>query len=188
MEVRFFSTPDHFRKWLQKNHNKANELWVGYYKKSSGKPSITWPESVDQALCFGWIDGIRKSIDAESYKIRFTPRKPSSHWSKINVNKVSELKKQGLMMPAGLKAFKKMRKDNSKEASYEQKVVEIPVAYFRQFRKNKKAWKYYQQQTPSYRKITTWWIISAKKEETRIKRLNKLIKDSEINQKISPLL
>ena len=183
----FFSSPDKFRKWLHENHLKKEELWVGYYKKATGKPSITWPESVDQALCYGWIDGIRKSINEESYMIRFTPRKPKSHWSKVNINKVKELKKKGLMMPSGIAAFRKLSEDNSEKASYEQKRIKMPGKYLEIIKKNKKAWAYFQKETPSYRKQVTWWIISAKQEATRTKRLGILIKDSEDGQRIGPM-
>lgn len=187
MKPKFFSKPELFRKWLEKNHNNKEELWVGYYKKATGKPSIDWSESVDQALCYGWIDGLRRSIDEECYMIRFTPRKANSHWSRVNINKVKELKKLGLMKDPGLEAFKKMKKDNSEQASFEQKKVTMPKKYLELFKKNKKAWAYYQKETPSYRKQTTWWIISAKQEATRQKRLQTLISDSENHQWIKAL-
>jgi len=187
LKPKFFATPDKFRTWLDKNHHKQAELWVGYHKKATGKPSITWPESVDQALCYGWIDGLRKSLDDSSYMIRFTPRKPDSHWSKVNVNKVKELQKRGLMLPAGLTAFKKMSKNNSGLASFEQENIKMPAKYLAAIKKNKKAWTYFMNEAPSYRKQVTWWIISAKQESTRIKRLQSLIEDSEGNQRVKPL-
>src|SRR5689334_2074009 len=119
MDVLFFATPDDLRAWFEANHDKATEQWVGYYKKATGKPSITWEQSVDQALCFGWIDGIRKSIDSDSYKIRFTPRKPRSIWSTVNIKRVGELTELGLMQPEGLKAFAQLTKDSSGNYSYE---------------------------------------------------------------------
>lgn len=168
----FFPTPAAWRSWLEKHHAGATELWVGFYKRDSGKPSITWPESVDAALCFGWIDGIRKSIDADSYKIRFTPRKPRSTWSAINLRRVKELSKLGLMHPVGLAAFRSRTGDRSEIYSYEQqKRATLPPAYERTFRKKPDAWKFFSAQPPGYRRVCSWWVISAKKEETRSGRL-----------------
>ena len=183
----FFKKSEDFRKWLQKNHNKEKELLVGFYKKSSGKPSITWPESVDQALCFGWIDGIRRSIDEESYSIRFTPRNPKSTWSAVNIKKVEELKKLGQMRPAGLAAYKKREDKNSKIYSFEQKIVKFDNDFEKIFKKNKTAWNNFQSQPPYYKKTVTHWVMSAKQEETRLKRLNRLIKDSEAGLKIKEM-
>lgn len=187
MEIRFFPTPLHFRKWLEKNHAKSKEQWVGFYKKGSGNPSITWPESVDQALCFGWIDGLRKSINEESYKIRFTPRNPKSHWSKVNINRYKELDKQGLITDAGKKAFKKIDKNNSRRASYEQRVVKLDPQFESDFKKNKKAWKFFQAMAPYYKRTAIWWVMSAKQEMTRQRRLQTLINDSLNGEKIKPL-
>ena len=186
-DIIFFRKPEDFRSWLQKNHNKEKELLVGFYKKSSGKPSITWPESVDQALCFGWIDGIRRSNDEESYSIRFTPRNPKSTWSAANIKKVEELKKLGLMKPAGLAAYKKKEESNSKIYSFEQRTVKFTSQYERVFKKNKTAWNNFQSQPPYYRKTVTHWVMSAKQEETRLKRLKRLIKDSESGLKIKEM-
>jgi uncharacterized protein YdeI (YjbR/CyaY-like superfamily) len=179
----FFRTPGDFRKWFARNHEKETELWVGYYKKDSGKQSITWPESVDQALCFGWIDGIRKSIDAESYKIRFTPRRARSIWSAVNIKRTGELIEQGLMKPAGLKAFAARQEYRSGIYSYEQRSADLPDEYGEQLKKNKKAWEFFQQQPPSYRKAMNWRILCARKEETRLKRLDELIKYSANGQR-----
>ncbi len=187
MKPKFFSDPLKFRKWLEENHSKKKELLVGFYKKSSGKPSITWPESVDQALCFGWIDGIRKSIDEESYSIRFTPRNPKSTWSAVNIKKVEELKKLGLMKPAGLAAYKKREDRNSKIYSFEQKIIQFDSQYEKTFKKNKRAWNNFQLQPPYYRKTVTYWVMSAKQDETRLKRLDRLIKDSEAGLKIKEM-
>lgn len=140
MKPIFFSTQSDFRKWLSKNHDSLDELWVGYYKKDSGIPSITWQQSVDEALCFGWIDGIRKSVDAQSYMIRFTPRRPKSIWSTININRVKELKKLGLMMPSGLAAFEKKEEDRSEIYSFERKAVKLDKTHETIFKRNKKAW------------------------------------------------
>ena len=183
----FFSTPHSFRKWLSKNHEEESELWVGYYKKGSGVSSITWPESVDQALCFGWIDGIRKSIDKDRYKIRFTPRKPNSHWSDVNIKKIKELKKSGLMEPRGLDAFNKRKEKASRNASYEQKNVKLPGEYEKHFRSNHKAWEYFNKRPRSYQRVSKWWVISAKKEETQLRRLKILIDSSEKEEVIPPL-
>jgi uncharacterized protein YdeI (YjbR/CyaY-like superfamily) len=171
---RFFRTPADFRKWLEKNHATATELLVVFYKKDSGKPSITWPESVDEALCFGWIDGIRKRLDEVSYQIRFTPRRCGSIWSAINIKRAGELAKQKRMRPAGLEAFATRIENKSRLYSYEQRPAELPQAYSKIFKKNAAAWKFFQAQAPSYRKTTTWWIVSAKQEATRLKRLRKL--------------
>lgn len=183
----FFSKPSEFRKWLEKNHLKESELLVGFYKKDSGKPSITWPESVDEALCFGWIDGIRKSVDDESYTVRFTPRKPGSIWSAVNIKKAEDLTKKGLMFPAGAAAFAKRDENRSKVYSFEQEKIELGAAYEKKFKANKKAWASFQAMPPSYRKAAIWWVISAKQEATRIKRLETLIADSEAGLRIAQM-
>src|SRR5262252_5983161 len=144
---KFFPTAADWRTWLEENHASREELWVGFYKRDSGRPSITWPESVDGALCFGWIDGVRKSIDATSYKIRFTPRKPRSIWSAINIKRAKELSKQGLMHSAGLAAFEKRDGDRSAIYAYEQrKTAKLPLDFQRQFRKQPEAWKFFRAQ------------------------------------------
>jgi uncharacterized protein YdeI (YjbR/CyaY-like superfamily) len=178
MTIKFFKSSSDFRKWLEANHASAPELWVGFYKKTSGRSSITWPESVDQALCFGWIDGIRKSIDDISYKIRFTPRKSTSVWSTVNVRRALALTNQGLMHPKGLEALEKRKDNRSGIYSYEQRTDAMPEPYAQKLRANKAAWDFFQTQVPSYRKVVSWWVVSAKKEETRQKRLDKLIEDS----------
>ena len=178
VKIRFFKSPADFRKWLEKNHASAQELSVGYYKKDSGRPSITWPESVDQALCFGWIDGIRRSVDDISYTIRFTPRRPGSIWSSVNIKRVEELSRNGLMQPAGLEAFEARKENKSGIYAYEQRSAELPATYEKTLRKNKAAWDFFYAQPPSYRKLAFWWVVSAKKEETRLKRLEKLIQES----------
>ncbi|MEQ9403133.1 MAG: YdeI/OmpD-associated family protein [Cyclobacteriaceae bacterium] len=184
----FFPTPDSFRKWLDENYGKESELWVGYYKKGTGKQSITWPESVDQALCFGWIDGLRKRIDDEAYMIRFTPRKPGSHWSHVNIGRMKELKKNGLVTEAGLLSFQKRTSEKTSRASYEQGKIELSTAYKSQIEKNPMAWEFFTEKlTPSFRKQSIWWVMSAKKEETRLRRLNVLIESSEKGKLIPPL-
>jgi uncharacterized protein YdeI (YjbR/CyaY-like superfamily) len=185
---RFFATPDDFRRWLEENHTSAGELWVGFHKVGSGKPSITWPESVDEALCVGWIDGIRKSIDAESYMIRFTPRKATSTWSAVNIKRMAELQSQGRVLPAGLGAFEKRTEKKSGIYAYEQRgSAELDEASERQFREQNEAWEYFQAQPPWYRKTATWWVVSAKKEETRQRRLASLIESSAQGQTIREL-
>lgn len=164
MKPVFFASSYDFRAWLEQHHGQAQELWVGFHKKSTGKPSLTWPESVDAALCFGWIDGIRKSVNAESYTIRFTPRKPDSTWSAVNIKRVAELTKLGLMQPAGLKTFAKRSDDKSAIYSYEQRrTAKLSSGYEKRFRTNKKAWDYFQAQPAWYRKTSSFWVISAKK-------------------------
>jgi uncharacterized protein YdeI (YjbR/CyaY-like superfamily) len=166
------------RKWFEKNHATAEELWVGFYKKDSGKPSITWPESVDEALCVGWIDGIRKSVDEISYKIRFTPRRRGSIWSAVNIKRVSILSHEGRMRLAGLKTFAARKENKSGIYAYEQRRAQLEEPYHGMLKKNKAAWTFFQAQAPWYRKQIGWWVISAKKEETRLKRLEKLIEAS----------
>jgi len=181
---RFFKTPAAFRKWLAANHAKSKELWVGFYKKDSGKPSITWPESVDEALCFGWIDGVRKRLDDESYVIRFSPRKPSSIWSAVNIRNVERLIKEDRMQPAGTKAYQARREFRSGIYSYEQRSPELVEPYASTFKDNKAAWEFFSAQPAGYRKMMNWWIVSAKREETRCERLAKLIKASESRERI----
>jgi len=178
LKPKFFRTAADFGTWLEKNHAAATELWVGFYKKDSGKPSITWPESVDQALCVGWIDGIRKGVDEISYQIRFTPRRRGSIWSAINIKRAKELVRQKQMRPIGLKAFAARIENKSGIYSYEQRSTELCEPYANLLKKNKAAWNFVEKQQPSYRKMIGWWIISAKKEETRMARLGKLISES----------
>jgi uncharacterized protein YdeI (YjbR/CyaY-like superfamily) len=181
----FFPSPSAWRAWLEKHHADTTELWIGLYKRESGRSSITWPEAVDGALCFGWIDGIRKSIDETSYKIRFTPRKPRSIWSAANVKRATELSAMGLMHPAGLSAFQNRDGKRTELYSYEQrKGAELPAAYERKFRTNQAAWAFFQAQPPGYKRVCSWWVISAKKEETKLKRLAALIEHSEHQRKI----
>jgi len=184
-EIRFFATPEDFRKWLKVHHETTRELWVGFYKKGSGRPSITWPESVDEALCVGWIDGLRKTIDVESYKIRFTPRKATSNWSAVNIGRIQELTRLGRMRPAGLKAFALRKEEKSGIYAYEnRKSAVLGAAIEKRFRSCPKAWAFFQAQPPGYRQLATWWIISAKKEETRKQRIEKLIAQSDAGKRI----
>jgi len=185
----FFPAPADFRAWLEAHHDKLREQLVGFYKKDSGKPSITWPESVQVALCFGWIDGVRKSIDETSYMIRFTPRKPTSTWSSININLVRELTKQGLMHPAGLKAFAARDEKKSAIYSYEQRSsARFTREQEKQFRANKAAWEFFRSQPPWYQRVCTHWVVSAKRKETKLKRLSQLIEHSHKRRTLPQLI
>jgi uncharacterized protein YdeI (YjbR/CyaY-like superfamily) len=183
----FFATQSDFRKWLGKNHDTSTELFVGFYKVTSGRPCMTWSQSVDQALCFGWIDGVRKSIDKDSYFIRFTPRKPKSIWSAINIKKVEELTKQGLMKPSGLALFNLRDEHKSKIYSYEKENVKFSEDFEAIFKANKKAWEFFQSLSPSYHKPAVDWVMSARQKSMSIKRLNELINVSEAGRKIKRL-
>jgi uncharacterized protein YdeI (YjbR/CyaY-like superfamily) len=183
----FFPGPKDFRKWFEKNHDKVKELLVGFYKVTSEKKSITWSESVDEAICFGWIDGVRKSIDPESYCIRFTPRKPTSIWSAINIKKVEELTKKGLMHSSGLAAYSKRQEKKSAIYSYEKPPEKLSPEFLKKLKANKKAWDYFQTMPPSYQRTCVHWVMTAKRESTKIKRLNELIKDSVVERKIKRL-
>lgn len=185
--ILFFPTQKHLRRWFEKYHKKEKELFVGYYKVSTGKPTVSWSQSVDEALCFGWIDGIRRSIDEESYCNRFTPRKPTSNWSAINIKKVEQLTKLGLMKPEGLHAFSLRKENKSKIYSYENALVSFDKLFEKKFKANKQALKYFQSTAPSYQKITTRWVMSAKQEITRIKRLEELIRDCALCKKIKAM-
>jgi uncharacterized protein YdeI (YjbR/CyaY-like superfamily) len=185
MKPTFFATPADFRRWLKEHHRSATELWVGFYKKGSGRPSITWPESVDEALCFGWIDGIRKSLDAESYTIRFTPRKRTSTWSLVNTKRAEALIREKRMRPAGLRAFEAREANRSGIYSFERRSeAKLDAASERRFKADREAWRFYQSQPPGYRKITAHWVLSAKREETRMRRLEILIADSAAGRRI----
>ncbi|MDV6168006.1 YdeI/OmpD-associated family protein [Flavobacterium sp. DG1-102-2] len=176
MEPHFFITPAEFRKWLDKNHDKESELLVGFYKTNTGRPTITWPQSVDQALCYGWIDGVRKSRDEESYTIRFTPRKPTSIWSAINIDKIETLLKKGLVKPAGIAAYKKRTESKSRVYSHERtEDAVLPAEMEKEFKANAPAWEFFMKQAPSYRKMVLHLIVSAKQEKTRRFRFEKLL-------------
>jgi uncharacterized protein YdeI (YjbR/CyaY-like superfamily) len=184
----FFAKPSEFHAWLETNHDKAPEVWVGFHKKNSGKPSITWPESVDEALCFGWIDSVRRSVNDTSYANRFTRRKVRSTWSAVNIKRAKELISLGHMQPAGLKAFEQRTDERSAIYSYEQRrSANLGVAFEKQFRANEKAWKFFRARPPWYQRAATFWVLNAKKEETRLKRLARLIDDSENERTIPPL-
>jgi uncharacterized protein YdeI (YjbR/CyaY-like superfamily) len=188
MEPTYFETPEQFRAWLHAHHQTEKELWVGFHKVASGRPCITWPQSVDEALCVGWIDGVRKRIDDERYVIRFTPRKPGSIWSAINIRRMGELQAEGRVLPAGLAAFQKRRDDKSAVYSYERGMpAELPPEFEARFRADEAAWAFFQRQPPWYRRTATHWVTSAKKPETRDKRIATLIADSAAGRPISQL-
>jgi uncharacterized protein YdeI (YjbR/CyaY-like superfamily) len=181
----FFATPASFRTWLNRHHRTAPELLVGFYKKGTGKPSLTWPESVDQALCFGWIDGVRKRIDDLSYTIRFTPRRTTSKWSQINIRRVGELEQQGLMKPSGRAAFERRAQGKDDPYGYERrKVAVLEAGHLREFKAQKQAWKFFQTQAPSYQRLMFHWVTSATKDETRWRRLCRLIAASAAGKKL----
>lgn len=179
MKPMFFPTPLHFRKWLTENHKSYTEIWVGYYKKSTEFESISWSESVQEAICFGWIDGLKKSIDELSYCIRFTPRRPTSHWSDLNIKYAHMLIENGKMMPAGLAAFQKRNTKRSSNYSYEQKETKLPKGYEDKIRKNEKAWAYYKTLPKGYKRTSIYYVMSAKRESTQLRRLQILIDASE---------
>ena len=188
MEPRIFPSQADFRAWLEVHHANTPELLVGYYKKGTGKPSMTWPESVDEALCFGWIDGIRRRIDDESYSIRFTPRRPRSIWSAVNIRRAGELIEAGRMTPAGLAAFEARNEDRSAIYSYEQRHhAALDAEQERRFRASPEAWQWFQSRPPSFRKAAIHWITSAKKPETRQRRLTMLIEDAAAERTPKPL-
>jgi uncharacterized protein YdeI (YjbR/CyaY-like superfamily) len=175
---KFFRDSDTLRAWLRANHASRSELWVGLHKKGSGTPSITWPQLVDQLLCFGWIDGVRKSLGDDSYTIRVTPRRPGSIWSAVNVRRAAELMELGLMDPAGQAVYDARDEAKTNRYSFERDQVAFSAEYEAEFRKNRKAWSFFSAQPPSYRKTITWWVMSAKREVTQRKRLDVLIRDS----------
>lgn len=185
MEPIYFKNQEEFRNWLEYNHQTETELLVGYYKVDSGMPGMTWSQSVDQALCFGWIDGVRRSIDEKRYCIRFTPRKPTSIWSKINIDKIRELKKKGLIYPSGLSIFNNRKKSKSGIYSFENEPAKFSENLEAGFKTNIIAWDFFKSQVPSYQKMITHWIMSAKQEKTRLARLEKLISASEKQNRVT---
>jgi uncharacterized protein YdeI (YjbR/CyaY-like superfamily) len=184
MKPVYFSSPAELQNWFDANHASASELWVGYYKKGSGRPSVTWPESVDEALCVGWIDGLRKSLDGERYTIRFTPRKSGSIWSAINIRRVEALSREKRMQPAGLDAFARRLENKIGIYSYEKRPSGLVEPYKGLLKKNAKAWKFFEAQPPSYKRAACWWVVSAKKEETRLERLKRLVAHSAAGRRI----
>ena len=189
MAPTFFADQEDFRAWLEENHATETELSVGFYKKGSGRPSMTWSQAVDQALCFGWIDGRVNSIDAESYMHRFTPRKRGSNWSKVNIAKVAKLTEAGLMRPAGLAAFEARTEARSGIYAFEQdEPAELPPDYEERLRADAAAWEYWQASAPSYRRTATHWVTRAKRPETRERRLTQLIESSAAGRNAPPFV
>lgn len=183
----YFESPAAFRRWLADHHESADHVVVGYYKRHTGRPTLTWPESVDEALCVGWIDGIRRSVDAERYTIRFTPRRPGSVWSLVNVRRVEALTQEGLMQPAGRRAFDARRENRTGIYAFEQAERTLTDAELARFARNKAAWRFWEGQPPVYRKTATHWVLSAVKAETRERRLSTLIADSAAGLRIAQL-
>jgi uncharacterized protein YdeI (YjbR/CyaY-like superfamily) len=185
----FFASPDEFYAWLEEHHATASEVYVGYYKKATGKPSLSWSEAVDQALCFGWIDGRLNRIDGERHMQRFTPRRPRSTWSNINIAKVERLKQAGLMRTAGLRAFEACSDARSGVYSFEQRrEARLPADYEERLRANAAAWEYWQARPPSYRRTASFWVVSAKREETRERRLAQLIESCAAGRHAPPFI
>jgi uncharacterized protein YdeI (YjbR/CyaY-like superfamily) len=187
MQLKFFSSPEKFREWLERNHDSATELLLGFHKKSSGKKSVTYAEALDEALCFGWIDGVRKNLNETSYTIRFTPRKPTSIWSNVNVKHVERLKKEGRMHRSGLEAYERRAPERTGIYAFENAPRELPPEYEKTFRQNKSAWKFFQEQPPGYKRLMVFRTVSAKKEETRLRRLKQLIESSEKGERMDRL-
>jgi len=179
MNIHFFNTQKELRYWFQKNYLKEQEAWIGFYNKKSEKLSITWTQLVDEALCFGWIDGIRKKIDADSYCNRITPRRKRSNWSNINIKRIEELIELGLVTEEGKQIYYERDISKQNSSSFEQENVELPAVFIKQFKTNKAAWNYFEARPKGYKKQAIWYIISAKQEATRLKRLHELIVDSE---------
>lgn len=184
-DARFFETGAAFGEWLEANHATAPELWVGFRKVGSGRPSLTWPESVDEALSFGWIDGVRKRLDDESYVIRFTPRRPNSIWSAVNTRRVGELAALGRMHPAGLRAFEARSAARSGVYSFEREAATLPDGYLERLRADEAGWAYWQAQPAGYRKVATHWVTSAKRDETRLRRFDTLLADCAAGRRIA---
>ncbi len=187
MKLLFFPTQSGFRSWLEKHHIEVGELWVGFYRKQSGKGGITYPEALDEALCFGWIDGVRKALDDSSYTIRFTPRRANSTWSAINTRRVDQLIKLGRMRKPGLDAFRARDLNKSRQYSYERSNCKLEAVHEKKFKANAKAWEFFRAQAPWYQRTATWWVISAKRKETGLRRLATLIAHSENGRRIGPL-
>jgi uncharacterized protein YdeI (YjbR/CyaY-like superfamily) len=187
MDVAFFASAAAWREWLAAHHDAATELQVGFYKRDAGRPSITYQEALDEALCYGWIDGVRKGLDEASYTIRFTPRKPRSNWSAVNIRRVEELSRLGLMQPPGIQAYEARDAERSRMYSYEQERHTLTEAFQQQFRASGVAWDFFQAQPPSYRKVASYWVMSAKQEATRLRRLATLIEDSAEGRRLAIL-
>jgi uncharacterized protein YdeI (YjbR/CyaY-like superfamily) len=173
--VVYFESPATLRRWFASNHAKSRELWIGFLKKSTGKPSVTYPQALDEALCVGWIDGVRKRVDDERYTVRFTPRKPGSYWSAVNTKRATELTKLGWMKRPGLAAFEARDREKTKRYSFERETASFSPEHERLFKANTQAWEFFQRQPPSYRRTLAWYVVSAAKDDTRLNRLQKLI-------------
>ena len=186
-DVRFLSSPDELRDWFDANHATATELWLGHHRKSTGRPTIAWSDAVDEALCVGWIDGVRFSLDDERFAQRFTPRRKGSNWSAINVQKVAELTKQGRMRPAGLAAFEQRTPDRTGVYSYEREAATFTADEEERFRADTAAWADWQRRAPSYRRAVTYWVVSAKQPDTRARRLASLIEASVAGRPVGPM-
>jgi uncharacterized protein YdeI (YjbR/CyaY-like superfamily) len=187
-DVRFFETPAQLRKWFQANHAKETELWLGYHLKRTGRPSVTWQDAVDQELCFGWIDSVRYSMDGGRTAQRLTPRRKGSVWSDVNVKRYRELEKMGLVHPAGRAAFEKRNVARSGIYSYEVGSRGLDAAAQAEFQKHKRAWEFFESQAPSYRRTIGWWVVSPKRDETRRRRLAKLIEHSQRGERVPPFV
>lgn len=187
LEATYFESPDAFRAWLAEHHDGLDVLWVGFWKKATGRPSLTWTESVEQALCFGWIDGVRRSVDDERYAIRFTPRRPGSNWSARNLDMYAALDDAGLIEPPGRAAYDARDPERTDRYRFEREQVSFSDEQLARFRAEPAAWSYFQAQPPSYRKTATWWVVSAKREDTRERRLTALIEDSAAGLRVKPL-
>jgi uncharacterized protein YdeI (YjbR/CyaY-like superfamily) len=187
MEARFFASPEEWHAWLEEHHDTEAEVLVGYWKRGTGRPSLTWPESVDEALCFGWIDGVRRRIDDERYCIRFTPRRPRSRWSDVNVARVAELEREGRMRPAGRAAFAARTEEGTYSYERQQREAALDEARERRLRADAAAWAYLSAQPPGYRRAVVHWVMSAKREETRDRRLAQLIECSAQGRPVPPL-
>jgi uncharacterized protein YdeI (YjbR/CyaY-like superfamily) len=181
----FFKSGADFRRWLDKHHTTNNELLLGFYKTSSSKAGITYKEALDEALCYGWIDGVRTNFDRDRYTIRFTPRKPKSHWSRINIRRAAELHASGLMHAVGIDAYEKRDESKTINYSYEMRAASLGPAYEKRFKANAKAWDYFKSQAPSYQRHAKFWVTTAKKEETRDRRLDILIADSAAGRRLA---
>ena len=186
MQIKIFNSAAELREWLEKNHDRVTELWMGFYNKRTHKKSITYREALDEALCFGWIDGVRKSINQTTYKQRFTPRKPKSYWSAVNISRVGELAKLGRIAPPGGKAFEQRTSDSGRY-SFESRPKQLPLAYERQFKATPRAWEFFRAQAPWYQRTSSFWVVSAKQQETRQRRLATLISDSEKGRRLGML-
>jgi uncharacterized protein YdeI (YjbR/CyaY-like superfamily) len=188
MKPTFFSSASAFRGWLEAHHATGTELMVGIHTKSSGKPGMTYPEALDEALCFGWIDGVRRKVDVHSFLTRFTPRKPRSTWSLVNVRHVQRLIAAGRMRPPGLKAYEARDEKKTGIYSFEKRPASFPPDLEKIFRAGKSAWAFWNDQPPGYRRTATWWVISAVRDETRLRRLVKLIEDSAGGKRLDLLI